>query len=153
MLQAGRRLASRAPAVCRPGARWLGEVAVDDHHTAEAPSARQRQVCSRAQLQAHSPAGPECALPAQLIDREDRYGAHNYAPLPLVLSRAKGVFAWDVDGRRYYDFLSAYSAVNQGHCHPKVRPHPGRTQPCCSQTEAPARWRRSRRRCWTRCPT
>ena len=52
------------------------------------------------------------------IDLEDRYGAHNYHPLPVVLSRGEGVYVWDVDGKRYYDFLSAYSAVNQGHCHP-----------------------------------
>ena len=54
------------------------------------------------------------------IDLEDRYGAHNYHPLPVVLSRGEGVYVWDVDGKRYYDFLSAYSAVNQGHCHPKI---------------------------------
>jgi hypothetical protein len=58
---------------------------------------------------------------SQLIEREDKFGAHNYAPLPVVLSRAKGVFVWDTDGKRYFDFLSAYSAVNQGHSHPKVR--------------------------------
>jgi ornithine--oxo-acid transaminase len=51
---------------------------------------------------------------------EDRYGAHNYHPLPVVLSRGEGVFVWDVEGKRYFDFLSAYSAVNQGHCHPKI---------------------------------
>jgi ornithine--oxo-acid transaminase len=51
---------------------------------------------------------------------EDLYGAHNYHPLPVVLSRGEGVFLWDVEGKRYYDFLSAYSAVNQGHCHPKI---------------------------------
>jgi len=56
----------------------------------------------------------------QFIDREERYGAHNYAPIPVVLERGKGVFVWDIDGKRYYDFLSAYSAVNQGHCHPKI---------------------------------
>ncbi|MEN8230418.1 MAG: ornithine--oxo-acid transaminase [Bacteroidota bacterium] len=54
------------------------------------------------------------------IQREDKFGAHNYHPLPVVLDRGEGVFVWDVDGRRYYDFLSAYSAVNQGHCHPKI---------------------------------
>lgn len=54
------------------------------------------------------------------IQLEERYGAHNYHPLPVVLSRGEGVFVWDVDGKRYYDFLSAYSAVNQGHCHPKI---------------------------------
>ena len=57
---------------------------------------------------------------AQLIEMEDRYGAHNYHPLPVVLSKGKGVHVWDVEGNRYYDFLSAYSAVNQGHCHPKI---------------------------------
>jgi ornithine--oxo-acid transaminase len=55
-----------------------------------------------------------------LIDLEDRYGAHNYHPLPVVLSRGEGVFMWDVEGKKYYDFLSAYSAVNQGHSHPKI---------------------------------
>lgn len=51
---------------------------------------------------------------------EEKYGAHNYHPLPVVLERGKGVFLWDVDGKKYYDFLSGYSAVNQGHCHPKI---------------------------------
>lgn len=54
------------------------------------------------------------------MDLEDRYGAHNYHPLPVVLAKGQGVFMWDVEGKRYYDFLSAYSAVNQGHCHPKI---------------------------------
>jgi len=57
---------------------------------------------------------------AKLIELEDRYGAHNYHPLPVVLARGEGVFLFDVDGKKYYDFLSAYSAVNQGHCHPKI---------------------------------
>ncbi len=56
----------------------------------------------------------------QYIDLEEKYGAHNYHPLPVVLERGEGVFVWDVDGKRYYDFLSGYSAVNQGHCHPKI---------------------------------
>jgi len=56
----------------------------------------------------------------QFIDLEDQYGAHNYHPLPVVLNKGEGVFVWDVDGKRYYDFLSGYSAVNQGHCHPKI---------------------------------
>ncbi|MBX2965238.1 MAG: ornithine--oxo-acid transaminase [Cyclobacteriaceae bacterium] len=51
---------------------------------------------------------------------EDKYGAHNYHPLPVVLSKGEGVFLWDIEGKRYYDFLSAYSAVNQGHCHPRI---------------------------------
>ena len=54
------------------------------------------------------------------IALENKYGAHNYHPLPVVLSRGEGVYVWDVEGKRYYDFLSAYSAVNQGHCHPKI---------------------------------
>jgi ornithine--oxo-acid transaminase len=54
------------------------------------------------------------------IDLEDRYGAHNYHPLPVVLEKGEGVFVWDTDGKKYYDFLSAYSAVNQGHCHPLI---------------------------------
>ncbi len=57
---------------------------------------------------------------ADAIALEDQYGAHNYHPLPVVLSRGEGVYVWDVEGKKYYDFLSAYSAVNQGHCHPKI---------------------------------
>ena len=56
----------------------------------------------------------------EAIDLENKYGAHNYHPLPVVLSRGEGVHVWDVEGKKYYDFLSAYSAVNQGHCHPKI---------------------------------
>ena len=54
------------------------------------------------------------------IGKENKYGAHNYHPLPVVLEKGEGVYVWDVDGKKYYDFLSAYSAVNQGHCHPKI---------------------------------
>ena len=56
----------------------------------------------------------------QAIELENKYGAHNYHPLPVVLSRGEGVYVWDLEGKKYYDFLSAYSAVNQGHCHPKI---------------------------------
>ena len=56
----------------------------------------------------------------QAIELEDKHGAHNYHPLPAVLSKGEGVHVWDVEGKKYYDFLSAYSAVNQGHCHPKI---------------------------------
>lgn len=56
----------------------------------------------------------------QAIDLENKFGAHNYHPLPVVLKRGEGVYVWDVEGKRYYDFLSAYSAVNQGHCHPSI---------------------------------
>ena len=55
-----------------------------------------------------------------IIDLEYKYGAHNYHPLPVVLEKGDGIFLWDVEGKKYYDFLSAYSAVNQGHCHPKI---------------------------------
>src|SRR3954466_2148510 len=57
---------------------------------------------------------------AHYLNLEDQFGAHNYHPLPVVLERGEGVYVWDVDEKRYYDFLSAYSAVNQGHCHPKI---------------------------------
>ena len=55
-----------------------------------------------------------------IFKREDKYGAHNYHPLPVAIEKAKGVHMWDVEGNRYFDFLSAYSAVNQGHCHPRI---------------------------------
>src|ERR1700745_2854248 len=57
---------------------------------------------------------------ASFLSLEEKYGAHNYHPLPVVLNRGEGVFLWDVGGKRYYDFLSGYSAVNQGHCHPAI---------------------------------
>ncbi|HEU4633221.1 MAG TPA: ornithine--oxo-acid transaminase [Flavisolibacter sp.] len=57
---------------------------------------------------------------AYFLEREEKFGAHNYHPLPVVLTKGEGVFLWDVEGNRYYDFLSGYSAVNQGHCHPKI---------------------------------
>ncbi len=56
----------------------------------------------------------------EYMDKESKFGAHNYHPLPVVLEKGKGVYVWDTDGKRYFDFLSAYSAVNQGHCHPKI---------------------------------
>ncbi|PID59289.1 MAG: ornithine--oxo-acid transaminase [Ignavibacteriae bacterium] len=59
-------------------------------------------------------------LSKDYIEMEDKFGAHNYHPLPVVLEKGEGVFLWDVEGKKYYDFLSAYSAVNQGHCHPKI---------------------------------
>jgi len=57
---------------------------------------------------------------SEFIDIENQFGAHNYKPLDVVLSRGKGVWVWDVDGNKYLDCLAAYSAVNQGHCHPKI---------------------------------
>jgi len=57
---------------------------------------------------------------SELMELENKYGAHNYHPLPVVLEKGEGVFVWDVEGKKYFDFLSAYSAVNQGHCHPKI---------------------------------
>lgn len=59
-------------------------------------------------------------LTEQYIEREEKYNAHNYHPLPVVLERGQGVFVWDVEGKRFFDFLSGYSAINQGHCHPKI---------------------------------
>ena len=56
----------------------------------------------------------------QIIAVEDKYGAHNYHPLDVVIAKAKGIWVWDVEGKKYLDFLSAYSAVNQGHCHPRI---------------------------------
>ena len=63
---------------------------------------------------------PTISLSEEAIHLEDQYGAHNYHPLPVVLASGEGVFVWDLDNRRYYDFLSAYSAVSQGHCHPRI---------------------------------
>lgn len=60
------------------------------------------------------------SVSAELMELEDRYNAHNYHPIPVVLERGRGVHVWDVEGKQYYDFLSAYSAVNQGHCHPRI---------------------------------
>ena len=59
-------------------------------------------------------------LSQNFIDLENQYGAHNYHPLPVVLAKGEGVYVWDVEGKKYFDFLSAYSAINQGHCHPKI---------------------------------
>src|ERR1700743_2020666 len=63
---------------------------------------------------------PPTDLSLYYLELEEKYGAHNYHPLPVVLNRGAGVFVWDVDTHRYYDFLSGYSAVNQGHCHPRI---------------------------------
>ncbi|XP_051926816.1 ornithine aminotransferase, mitochondrial [Hippocampus zosterae] len=75
----------------------------------------------------HSAASPgvtrkmeQALTPEEIYAREEKYGAHNYHPLPVALQRGEGIFVWDVEGSRYFDFLSAYSAVNQGHCHPKI---------------------------------
>lgn len=67
-----------------------------------------------------NPTSAVSAKQQSFIDQEERYGAHNYLPLPVVLARGEGTRVWDVDGKEYFDFLSAYSAVNQGHCHPKI---------------------------------
>ncbi|TGE15287.1 ornithine--oxo-acid transaminase [Hymenobacter elongatus] len=68
----------------------------------------------------HSATDTTTSRSQELMALEDRYGAHNYHPLPVVLNRGEGVHVWDVDGKQYFDFLSAYSAVNQGHCHPRI---------------------------------
>ena len=62
----------------------------------------------------------QSAATRHYLELEEKYGAHNYHPLPVVLNKGEGVFVWDVDGKKYYDFLSGYSAVNQGHCHPRI---------------------------------
>jgi ornithine--oxo-acid transaminase len=54
------------------------------------------------------------------LQLEEDFGAHNYHPLPVILEKGEGVFVWDIDGRKYFDFLSGYSAINQGHCHPRI---------------------------------
>jgi len=66
------------------------------------------------------PATPQTSLTAYYLEKEELYGAHNYHPLPVVLTRGSGVFVWDVEQKRYFDFLSGYSAINQGHCHPRI---------------------------------
>lgn len=75
---------------------------------------------SRAVASSPRPATSQPVSSDQVFEREGKYGAHNYHPLPVALHKAKGVFVWDIEGKKYYDFLSAYSAVNQGHCHPKI---------------------------------
>lgn len=67
-----------------------------------------------------SEAAVKMSVSEQLIALEEKHGAHNYHPLPVVLEKGEGAYVWDVEGKRYYDFLSAYSAVNQGHGHPKI---------------------------------
>ena len=57
---------------------------------------------------------------SEAMELEDQFGAHNYHPIPVVISRGEGVYVWDIDGKQYFDFLSAYSALNQGHCHPRL---------------------------------
>ena len=78
-------------------------------------SARQRSYAN-----ASSAETPSLPSPDFVFEREARHGAHNYRPIPVALCRGSGVFVWDVEGRRYYDFLSGYSALNQGHTHPKI---------------------------------
>lgn len=81
---------------------------------------RARQPLARGMASGHDLDPAPSALQQEYIDREEKYGAHNYHPIPVVLSKGKGIYMWDVDGRKYFDFLSGYSAVNQGHCHPKI---------------------------------
>lgn len=75
---------------------------------------------SAARLGGHDLDPAQTPLQQKIIDREEKYGAHNYHPLPVVLEKGQGIYMWDVDGKKYMDFLSGYSAVNQGHCHPKI---------------------------------
>ena len=83
--------------------------------TAKKPSAK--KACKSVDCSKPAPLG---AKTKSYIAMEDRYGAHNYHPLPVVLKKGKGIYVWDVEGKKYFDFLSAYSAVNQGHCHPRI---------------------------------
>ena len=82
--------------------------------------ANQNNHTNPAQNQQNANFGTQPLTAQHYINLEDKHGAHNYHPLPVVLSRGEGVHVWDVEGKRYYDFLSAYSAVNQGHSHPKI---------------------------------
>ncbi|XP_043087199.1 ornithine aminotransferase, mitochondrial isoform X2 [Puntigrus tetrazona] len=77
-------------------------------------------MCAWSSAASRAPAVERALTSEEVYAREDRYGAHNYHPLPVALERGEGVHVWDVEGRRYFDFLSAYSAVNQGHCHPRI---------------------------------
>ncbi|CAF4899870.1 unnamed protein product, partial [Rotaria magnacalcarata] len=79
-----------------------------------------RCIASASSSSVQSTAKPVSSKTQKIIDRETRFGAANYHPLPVVIQRGSGVYVWDTDGKRYFDFLSAYSAVNQGHCHPKI---------------------------------
>lgn len=79
-----------------------------------------RRLLSHQSRSFSSPSPSLSSLSQSYIDLEDKYGAHNYHPLPVVLAKGRGTKVWDVDDNEYFDFLSAYSAVNQGHCHPKI---------------------------------
>lgn len=84
-------------------------------------TASQTQITNSSNQKAMDANGTKRTITSQTVfERENKYGAHNYHPLPVALCRAQGVYMWDMEGKRYYDFLSAYSAVNQGHCHPKI---------------------------------
>ena len=80
------------------------------------PAVKKETKCKKNNCQPN----PLGAKTKSYIAMEDRYGAHNYHPLPVVLKKGKGIYVWDVEGKKYFDFLSAYSAVNQGHCHPRI---------------------------------
>lgn len=84
-------------------------------------SSTQAQIANHSNQKAMDTNGTRRTISSQAIfERERKYGSHTYHPLPVALCRGKGVYVWDVEGKRYFDFLSAYSAVNQGHCHPKI---------------------------------
>ncbi|EDW69897.1 ornithine aminotransferase, mitochondrial [Drosophila virilis] len=83
-------------------------------------ASRLASVAQRTQPKESAAVGTENSRSEAVFAREQKYGAHNYHPLPVALSRGEGVHVWDVEGKRYFDYLSAYSAVNQGHCHPKI---------------------------------
>lgn len=79
-----------------------------------------RTITAKAKNASTSSTPAASSVAESYMKREERYGAHNYKPVPVVIEKAKGVHVWDVDGKHYFDFLSAYSAVNQGHCHPRL---------------------------------
>ena len=84
------------------------------------PAVKKETKCKSSCKKNNCQPNPLGAETKRYIAMEDRYGAHNYHPLPVVLKKGKGIYVWDVEGKKYFDFLSAYSAVNQGHCHPRI---------------------------------
>ena len=80
-----------------------------------------RRYISVSAIREYKPSKVEMLSPSEeVFEAEDRYGAHNYAPIPVALARGRGVYVWDVEDKQYFDFLSGYSSLNQGHCHPKI---------------------------------
>lgn len=109
--------------VCRLRQLWPSLASITASPASNASSARFISGSTYSHSAVAAAFEEECGVSAKtaaVIDREDKFGAHNYHPLPVALAKGEGVCMWDVDGKRYFDFLSAYSAVNQGHCHPRI---------------------------------